>query len=98
MHDSHIHISMSPLKENIQEDIQEFIELGGKKILAQTTDMTNYQDTIDMYKHLNSKFPDTIDLALGIHPTRIEEGISKNELDSVDIFQYMKKQYLCQKF
>jgi len=93
MHDSHIHISMSPLKENIQEDIQEFIELGGKKILAQTTDMTNYQDTIDMYKHLNSKFPDTIDLALGIHPTRIEEGISKNELDSVDIFQYMKKQY-----
>lgn len=84
---------MSPLKENIQEDIQEFIELDGKKILAQTTDMTNYQDTIDMYKYLNSKFPDTIDLALGIHPTRIEEGISKNELDSVDIFQYTKKQY-----
>jgi len=64
---------MSPLKENIQEDIQEFIELGGKKILAQTTDMTNYQDTIDMYKYLNSKFPESIDLALGIHPTRIED-------------------------
>ena len=93
MHDSHIHISMSPLKENIQDDIREFLDANGKKLLAQTTDMTNYQDTIDMCHSLNLKFPNTIDLALGIHPTRIEEGVSKNELNEVDIFQYAKKQY-----
>ena len=93
MHDSHIHISMSPLKENIQEDIREFLDANGKKLLAQTTDMTNYQDTIDMYHSLNLKFPNTVDLALGIHPTRIEEGVSKNELNEVDIFQYTQKQY-----
>ena len=43
MHDSHIHISMSPLKENIETDIQEFIDNNGKKILIQTTDINDYQ-------------------------------------------------------
>ena len=84
---------MSPLKENIEEDIREFLDTNGKKILAQTTDMTNYQDTIDMYYSLNLKFTDTIDIALGIHPTRIEEGVSKNELNGIDVFQYARKQY-----
>lgn len=84
---------MSPIKENIEEDIREFLDTNGKKILAQTTDMTNYQDTIDMYYSLNLKFPHTIDLALGIHPTRIEEGVSKNELNGIDVFQYARKQY-----
>lgn len=93
MHDSHIHISMSPLKENIQEDIQEFLELGGRKILAQTTDINDYQDTIDMYLNLKKKFPNIVDFALGIHPSRFEDGMLKNNLQGVEFFKYGKKQF-----
>jgi len=92
MHDSHIHISMSPLKENIETDIQEFIDNNGKKILIQTTDINDYQDSIDMYNNLKEIYPNILDLALGIHPSRIEDGISKNDLEEIDIFKYTKKQ------
>ncbi len=57
MHDSHIHISMSPLKENIQEDIYEFTSNNGKHILIQTTDITDYQDSLDMYTTLKKEIP-----------------------------------------
>ncbi len=84
---------MSPLKENLESDIEDFLQQGGKKILAQTTDFTNYQDTIDLYNTMNMKYPSVVDLALGIHPSRIEEGISSNHLNSVDIFKFTKKQF-----
>lgn len=92
MHDSHIHISMSPLKENIETDIQEFIDSGGKNILIQTTDISDYQDTLKMYESLKNIFPNVLDFALGIHPSRIEEGVSKNDLEQTDIFKYAQKQ------
>ncbi|KKP43104.1 MAG: hypothetical protein UR34_C0021G0009, partial [candidate division WS6 bacterium GW2011_GWC1_33_20] len=81
MHDSHIHISMSPLKENMYGDIQEFIDLNGKKILAQTTDITDYQDTIALTETLNKKFKNIVDLAIGIHPNVFEEGCMNNQLE-----------------
>ncbi len=84
---------MSPLKENIESDIQEFLDCKGRKILTQTTDITDYQETIDMYTSLSKKFPDTLQLALGIHPSRFEEGIAKNSIEELDIFQYSQKQY-----
>lgn len=93
MHDSHIHISISPLKENIVGDIEEFISQGGKKILTQTTDITDYQDTIEIYHSFKEKYPNILDLALGIHPSRIEDGIYSNGLDEIDIFRYAQKQY-----
>lgn len=93
MHDSHIHISLSPLKENIQIDIQEFVQLNGKKILAQTTQYSDYQDTIDMVKELHIKYGDIVDLALGIHPSRFEEGLALNELEGMDMFKYGQKQF-----
>ncbi|MBP6976379.1 TatD family hydrolase, partial [Candidatus Dojkabacteria bacterium] len=83
---------MSPLKENIETDIQEFIDNNGKKILIQTTDINDYQDSIDMYNNLKEIYPNILDLALGIHPSRIEDGISKNDLEEIDIFKYTKKQ------
>ena len=93
MHDSHIHISLSPLKENIQTDIQEFLELNGKNILAQTTQYSDYQDTIDMVKQLNITYGNVVALALGIHPSRFEEGLAQNELEGMDIFKYGQKQF-----
>ena len=93
MHDSHIHISMSPLKENILEDIYEFTMNNGKHILIQTTDITDYQDSLGMYNVLKKDYPKVVNLALGIHPSRIEDGVSKNNLDGTEIFKYAQKQY-----
>lgn len=92
MHDSHVHIAMSPLKENIQSDIEEFTQLGGKKILAQTTDISDYQETIDMVDKLEKEFPDILDLGLGLHPSRFEDAMAKNNLQDLDIFKYAQKQ------
>ncbi|HBB64932.1 MAG: hydrolase, TatD family, TatD DNase family protein [candidate division WS6 bacterium GW2011_GWE2_33_157] len=92
MHDSHIHISMSPLKENMYGDIQEFIDLNGKKILAQTTDITDYQDTIALTETLNKKFKNIVDLAIGIHPNVFEEGCMNNQLEDFDLYKYSQKQ------
>jgi len=92
MHDSHVHIAMSPLKENIQSDIEEFAQLGGKKILAQTTDISDYQETIDMVDKLEKEFPDILDLGLGLHPSRFEDAMEKNNLQDLDIFKYAQKQ------
>ncbi|NLZ24832.1 TatD family hydrolase [Candidatus Dojkabacteria bacterium] len=84
---------MSPLKENIDSDVEEFLQLNGKKILAQTTNITDYQETLDLVTSLNSKFPNIVDFALGLHPSTFEEGISKNNLEKLSVFQYGQKQY-----
>lgn len=93
MHDSHIHLSMSPLKENIIDDIYDFTNNNGKHILLQTTDITDYQDSIDIYNSLKKDFPKVVNFALGIHPSRIEDGVAKNNLEGIEIFKYAQKQY-----
>ena len=95
MHDAHIHISMSPLRENIMSDIHEFIQKGGKKILAQTTDIADYADTISLVDEINKIYPNVVDLALGIHPTLFSEGLEKNNLKDIDLYKYAKKQIEC---
>lgn len=92
MHDTHVHIAMSPLRENIMSDIEEFIANGGKKILAQTTDIADYSETISLVEEINRKYPNIVDLALGIHPTIFSEGLNRNNLRDIDIYKYAKKQ------
>lgn len=70
---------MEPLKTNIEEIIKLFIENNGKHILTQGTDIKDYQDNID----ITNKYRNTVQLALGIHPTHYEEitlekGITNN--------------------
>lgn len=93
MHDSHIHVSMSPLKENISEDIYEFTNNNGKHILIQTTDISNYQDSLEIHSSLSKDYPKVANLALGIHPSQIEDGVAKNSLEGMEIFKYAQKQY-----
>ncbi len=83
---------MSPLRENIQSDIEQFISLNGKKILAQTTNISDYQETIDMVKNLNKKYSNVLDLGLGLHPSRFEDSLEKNNLKDIDLFKYAQKQ------
>lgn len=90
MHDSHIHMALSPLKENYLSDIQEFVENGGKKILVQSTESSDIQDTLDIVKNINTSFPNIADLALGLHPTIFTETYERNT--DIDIYMYGKKQ------
>jgi len=69
MHDSHIHLNLEPLNRNISEIVENFVSKGGKHILTQSTDNVDIQETLD----IASKYPEIIDVALGLHPTIFEE-------------------------
>ncbi|HCC67955.1 TPA: hypothetical protein DEP90_01950 [Patescibacteria group bacterium] len=89
MHDSHIHLALKPLKDNWERDTQEFINMGGKKILTQGTDIEDFNDTFQIAEKINKKFGDIVDIALGIHPTVFQRNFCKNGYD--DIFNGSKK-------
>jgi len=89
MHDSHIHLNLSPLCNNIPEIVNNFVIQNGKHILTQSTDQVDINETIAIAQ----QFPDIIDVALGLHPTCFEEytiqkGMTKN------IYEYCQK-YIC---
>jgi len=69
MHDSHIHLNLEPLNRNLSDVIDTFVSNGGKHILTQSTDNIDIQETLD----IAAKYPDIIDVALGLHPTIFEE-------------------------
>ncbi len=69
MHDSHIHLNLCPLQENIEQVINDFQKENGKHILTQSTDLLDYKENLDISK----RYPDIVQLALGLHPTVFEE-------------------------
>lgn len=69
MHDSHIHLNLCPLQENIEQIINDFQKENGKHILTQSTDLLDYRENLDISK----RYPDIVQLALGLHPTVFEE-------------------------
>ena len=69
MHDSHIHLNLCPLQENIEQIIDDFQKENGKHILTQSTDLLDYKENLDISK----RYPDIVQLALGLHPTVFEE-------------------------
>lgn len=69
MHDSHIHLNLSPLQENIEQVIDDFRKQNGKHILTQSTDLLDYKENLEISK----TYPDIVQLALGLHPTVFEE-------------------------
>lgn len=70
MHDSHIHLNLEPLNRNLPEILDIFVSNGGKYILTQSTDNIDIQETLD----IAAKYPDIIDVALGLHPIIFEEN------------------------
>lgn len=69
MHDSHIHLNLSPLQENVEQVINDFQKQNGKHILTQSTDLLDYKENLD----ISQRYPDIVQLALGLHPTVFEE-------------------------
>jgi len=84
MHDSHIHLAMKPLSDNWKRDIQDFLKLGGRKILTQGTDIEDFQETLKIAEDINSEFEKKIvDVALGIHPTVFQENFYQKNSDEI---------------
>jgi TatD DNase family protein len=80
MHDSHIHLALKPLNENWKRDTQDFLDLGGTKILTQGTDILDFQETFDLAQKINNEFDKNIvDIAIGIHPTIFQERFAKQD-------------------
>lgn len=84
MHDSHVHLNLRPLKNNLPEIIDNFVTKGGKHILTQSTDLNDIAETLS----ISTQYPRIIDTALGLHPTCFEEnmilkGITKENLYSI---------------
>ena len=84
MNDSHIHLALKPLNENWKRDTQDFLDLGGKKILTQGTDILDFQETFQLAKKINEEFEKNIvDVAIGIHPTIFQEKFCKKDLTNI---------------
>lgn len=83
MHDSHIHMAMEPLKSNIKDVIQNFLEDGGKYILTQGTDLVDFDDNFEIAKVANIIKSGNVQVAIGLHPSYFEEitlqkGVTEN--------------------
>ena len=90
MNDSHIHLALKPLDDNWKRDTEDFLKLGGKKILTQGTDILDFSETFDLAKKINEEFNQQIvDVAIGIQPTVFQEKFNKE--DKSEIFEGSKK-------
>lgn len=69
MHDSHVHLNLNPLNNNLPDVVTKFQSNGGKYILTQSTDLVDIDETLE----IASRYPEVIDVALGLHPTCFEE-------------------------
>jgi TatD DNase family protein len=90
MHDSHIHLALDPLKTNLKEVINEFKQNNGKYILTQGTDIQDFTDTLKIGK----EYPETVQVALGLHPTFFEETILCTE--NCDNVENIARKYIDQ--
>jgi TatD DNase family protein len=71
---------MEPLKSSLPQIVDTFLEKGGKYILTQSTDL----EDIDTSLELGKQYPNTIGVALGLHPTFFEENtVDKGRIDNV---------------
>lgn len=93
MHDSHIHLGLEPLKSNIPEVIEKFLEAKGKYILTQGTDIVDFDDIFKLAKD----YPGVIQIALGLHPTFFEEQIlfNANEKEMSSTVEKLLNQFEC---
>ncbi len=76
-------MAMEPLKTNRDEVIRNFVENGGKHILTQGTDILDFDDNFKIAQEANLKYPNVIQIALGLHPTyfgeiSVERGLEEN--------------------
>jgi len=84
-------MAMEPLKSNVIEVIQTFLKEGGKHILTQGTDITDFNDNFETAKIANKIKADCMQVALGLHPTYFEEVTLQKGITE-DIFEKSQKE------
>lgn len=89
MHDSHTHLSISPLKENLDRALSDFSKDNGFKILSVSADLEDIPETLASAEKYNNIYPNLVDIGLGIHPTIFEENLKPEE--NTDIFSSGRK-------
>jgi TatD family hydrolase len=75
---------MKPLNINWERDVQDFLNLGGKKILTQGTDIEDFCETLNLADKINKYFElNIVDTALGIHPTVFKENYHSEKPEEI---------------
>jgi len=88
MHDSHVHLSLSPIKENLKRVLNNFVEDNGKYILDMGTEPSDWFTVLETKNNIDN--PKVIYSGLGIHPTIYTEKLTNLEKD-LDIFKFSQK-------
>jgi len=76
--DTHTHLYLNQFKDDIDKVIQRSIDKGIKKFIFPAIDSTHFDDMHD----LKNKYPGSIYLMSGLHPTDVKENF-KQELEFV---------------
>ena len=76
--DTHTHLYLEQFKEDIDKVISRAKENGVKKFVFPAIDSSHFQDM----HNLKNKYPETIHLMTGLHPTNVKENY-KEELEFV---------------
>ena len=88
MHDSHVHLSLSPIKENLKRITDDFVKDNGKYILNMGTEPDDWFTVLETKKIAD--IPNVIYSGLGIHPTIYVENLSDLK-NSTNLFKFSQK-------
>lgn len=96
MTDSHAHISMQPILDDIENILHDFTSKGGTKILNASYDLPSINQVILDKISMSNIFPDLILTSVGIHPEEFIPTTLTNHNDSplnqkFDSFEKMRK-------
>lgn len=84
MTDSHCHLNMGDLKENLQDELEEFVKRGGEHILNPGSSIREFPEVIATALKYKSIYPNLIKTALGLHPESLYQN-QITEKDSLDV-------------
>lgn len=88
MHDSHVHLSLSPLKENLERILTNFRKDNGKYILDMGTEPEDWFTVLSTKK--SKDFSNIVFSGIGIHPTRFSTSITVQK-GGLDLFKSSQK-------
>lgn len=95
MHDSHTHLTIDPISNNILSALESFKHKGGKWLLNTSHDIESLNTVFQISKEYENKFPGIILTALGLHPeiyNTAEESIFKKVNKNTERFEKKLKE------
>jgi TatD DNase family protein len=87
MNDSHAHLTIEPISENVETALERFKNVGGKYLLNVSYNPESCVSVISQHHKFSSKYPQTVLTGLGLHPECFSEFASEN----FDIYEKTNK-------